>query len=122
MKMQSSTISDLRAFVQRRDFLPSVNDDVVRLQFYRYGISDLTSLSQFWSFLMVAARRIVLAIFYPGCYVLNNGDLYTRLSNSVNQAVRSLFRGILVLVLLPILFNYFNGCARARSFSIAAQI
>jgi hypothetical protein len=29
---------------------------------------------------------------------------------------------MLVLVLLSILINYFNGCARARSLSIAAQI
>jgi hypothetical protein len=29
-----------------------------------------------------------------GCYVLNNGDLYTRLSSSVDQAVCSLFSGV----------------------------
>jgi hypothetical protein len=63
MKMSSSTISDLQAFVQRRDLLPDVNDGVVRLQFYRYGLSDLTSPNRFWSFLMVATRRIILAIF-----------------------------------------------------------
>jgi hypothetical protein len=65
MKMSSSTISDLQAFVQRRDLLLGVNGGVVRLQFYRYGLSDLTSPSRFWSFLMVAARRIILAIFIP---------------------------------------------------------
>jgi hypothetical protein len=65
MKMSSSTISDLQAFVQRQDLLVGVNGGVVILQFYRYGLSDLTSSSQFWSFLMVAARRIILAIFIP---------------------------------------------------------
>jgi hypothetical protein len=29
---------------------------------------------------------------------------------------------MLVLVLLPILIDYFNGCVRAHSFSTAAQI
>jgi hypothetical protein len=29
---------------------------------------------------------------------------------------------MLVLVLLPILIDYFNGCARVRNLSIAAQI
>jgi hypothetical protein len=61
MKMLSSTISDLQAFDQRRDLFSNVNDGVVRLQFYRYGLSDFTSPSQFWSFLIVAARRIPAA-------------------------------------------------------------
>jgi hypothetical protein len=46
MEMASSTISDLRPFVRRRVLL-GVNGGVVRLQFYRYGLPDLTSLSQF---------------------------------------------------------------------------
>jgi hypothetical protein len=29
---------------------------------------------------------------------------------------------MLMLVLLPMLIDYFNGCARARSLDIAAQI
>jgi hypothetical protein len=45
MTMSSSTISDLQAFVQRRDLLPGVNVGVIRLQFFRYGLSDLTSPS-----------------------------------------------------------------------------
>jgi hypothetical protein len=32
-----------------------------------------------------------------------------------------LFPDILVLVLLPMVIDYFNGCARARSLGIAAQ-
>jgi hypothetical protein len=32
------------------------------------------------------------------------------------------FPGILVLVLLPMVIDYFNGCARARGLGIAAQI
>jgi hypothetical protein len=60
--------------------------------------------------------------FYPSCYVLDNGDSYTRLSSGVDQAVRFLFPRILVLVLLPMLVDYFNGCVHAHSLGIAAQI
>jgi hypothetical protein len=62
-----------------------------------------------------------LQYFYPGCYVIDNGDSYTRLSSGVDQTVRSLSPGILVLVLLPMLVDYFNGYVRARSLGIAAQ-
>jgi hypothetical protein len=66
MEMTSSTISDLRPFVRRRDLLLGVNGGIVRLQFCRYGLPDLTSPSQFWIFfLLVAARRIILVIFVP---------------------------------------------------------
>jgi hypothetical protein len=70
---------------------------------------------------MVAAEDYPRNI-YPGCYVLDNGDSYTRLSSGVDQAVRFLFPEILVLVLLPMLVDCFNGCVRARSLGIAAQI
>jgi hypothetical protein len=58
----------------------------------------------------------------PGCYVLDNGDSYIWLSSDVDQVVRSLFPEILVLVLSPMLVDCFNGCVRARSLGIAAQI
>jgi hypothetical protein len=64
MEMASSTISDLRTFVRRRDLLPDVNDDVEGLTFSRYGPSDLASLN-FGSIIMVVARMFVLAIFVP---------------------------------------------------------
>jgi hypothetical protein len=60
--------------------------------------------------------------YFHGCYVLDNGDLCSRLPIDVDQAVRLLFPGILVLVLLPMMIDYFNGFARARSLGIAAQI
>jgi hypothetical protein len=53
---------------------------------------------------------------------IDNGDSYTRLSSDIDQAVRSLFPGILVLVLSPMLVNYFNSYMRARSLGIVAQI
>jgi hypothetical protein len=48
--MASSIISDFRPFFPPRDLLLGINSGVVRLQFYRYGLPDLTSPSKFWSF------------------------------------------------------------------------
>ena len=59
---------------------------------------------------------------YPVCYVLDNGDSYSRFASDVDQAVRLLLTGILVLVLLPMLIDYSNGCAHERSLDTAAQI
>jgi hypothetical protein len=57
----------------------------------------------------------------PGYYVLDNGVSYSRLPSDVYQVVRLFCHVILILVLMPMLINYFNGCARARSLGIAAQ-
>jgi hypothetical protein len=84
MEMASSTISDLRPFVRRRDLLLGVNDGVVRLQFYRYGLSDLTSPSRFWSFSHGCREEDYPRNICPGCYVLDNDDSYTRLSSDVD--------------------------------------
>ena len=83
MEMASSTISDLRPFVRRRVLL-GVNGGVVRLQFYRYGLPDLISPSQFWSFSLGCREEDYPRNIYPGCYVLDNGDSYTRLSSGVD--------------------------------------
>jgi hypothetical protein len=122
MEMVSSTISDLRPFVWRQDLLLGVNSSVVRLQFYRYNLSYLTSPSRSWSFSHGCPKEDYPRNIYSGRYVLDNGDSYTRFSSDVDQAVRSLFSRILVLVLSPMLVDYFNGCVRTRSLSIAAQI
>jgi hypothetical protein len=59
-------ISNLPFFLQRWDLLPSINDSIVRLKFYRYGLLNLTSPDQFWIFfLTVVARRVSLVIFVP---------------------------------------------------------
>jgi hypothetical protein len=78
--------------------------------------------SRFWSFSHGCREEDYPRNICPGCYVLDNGDLYTQLSSDVDQAVRSLFPGILVVVLSPTLVDYFNSCVRARSLGIAAQI
>jgi hypothetical protein len=47
--------------------------------------------------------------FCPGCYVHDNCDLYCRFSSDVDKAGRLLFPEVLVLILLPMLIDYFNG-------------
>jgi hypothetical protein len=59
---------------------------------------------------------------YPGCYVLNNSDSYSRLPGDIDQAVWLLFHVILVLIPLPVVIDYFNGCLGACSLGITAQI
>lgn len=63
MEITSSTISDLWPFISLRDLLSGGNGDVGRLNFSKYGHSDLPSLCRFLLFLMVVARKIILAIF-----------------------------------------------------------
>jgi hypothetical protein len=72
------------------------------------------------SFLMHGCRKE----YYPrnnflGCYVLDNG--YS-CSQQRRPDCSITFPGILVLVVLPIVIDYFNGCTRARSLGIASQI
>ena len=100
MEMASSAISDLRAFVRRRDLLPDVNGGVERLQSSRYGPSDLASLDRFWIFCRCCREEDYSRSFCPGCYVLDNGDSYSRLSIDDDKASRLLFPDILMLVLL----------------------
>ena len=121
MEMASSAISDLRPFVRRRDLLPGVNGGVEQSQFSRYGSSDLASPDRFWIFCRCCREEDYPRSFCPGCYVLDNGDSYSRLSIDDDKASRLLFPDILVLVLLPMLYDCFNGCVRARSLGIAAQ-
>jgi hypothetical protein len=58
---------------------------------------------------------------YPGGYIPDNGDSYPRLPSDVDQVVQFFCSHILVLLLLPMWINYFNGCPHARSLDIAAQ-
>jgi hypothetical protein len=58
---------------------------------------------------------------YLDCYILDNCHTLGS-PNEVDQALRLLFPGIQVLVLLLIVTDYFNGYTRACSFGIAAQI
>jgi hypothetical protein len=122
MEMSSFIISDLQLFVRRRDLLPGVNGGAVRLQFFRYGLQDLASPDWFWIVSPGCREEDYPCNFCPDCYVFNNGDSYSRLSSDVDKAVRFLFPEILVLVLLPMLYDCFNGYVRARILGIAALI
>jgi hypothetical protein len=122
MEMSSFIISDLQLFVRRRDLLPGVNDGAVRLPFFRYDLQDLASPDRFWIVSPACREEGYPRNICPDCYVFDNGDLYSRLSSDVDKAVRFLFPRILVLVLLPMWYDYFNGCVRARSLGTAAQI
>jgi hypothetical protein len=122
MEMSSFIISDLQLFVRRRDLFPGVNGGAVRLQFFRYSLQDLASPDRFWIVSPGCREEVYPCNICPACYVFDNGDSYSRLSSDVDKAVRFLFFGILVLVLLPMWYDCFNGCVRARSLGTAAQI
>jgi hypothetical protein len=122
MEMASSMIIDLRFFLRWRDLRPVINGSVWRLKFSRYGSLDLASPDKSWIFSHGRREEYYPCNNFPGCYVLDNGDSYSRLPNDVDQVVRLFCPDMLVLVLLPILIDYFNGCTRACSLGIVAQI
>jgi hypothetical protein len=121
MEMTSSTIFDLQPICRCRDLSLGTNDGVRRLKLSRYGPSDLALPNRSRIFSHGCCKDVCPCNICPDCYVLDNGDSYSRLSNDVDQAARFLFPGILVLVLLPMMVDYFNGCVCARSLGIAAQ-
>jgi hypothetical protein len=70
---------------------------------------------------MAAVRGSILEIFVMvAMYILDNGDSYSCLPSDVDKIVRFLFSSIFLLVLLPMLVGYFNGCMHARRFGITA--
>ena len=71
---------------------------------------------------MVFMRKMVLAIFVSDATssTMVVHTLSSRATSTRWFGYRSL--GILMLVLLSMLVDYFNGCARAHSLGIAAQI
>jgi hypothetical protein len=121
MEETTSSISVLRHFVRRREFLLDVNGVVGTSIFFRNDLSDLAMPDQSWIIFVGCREEVFPRNIYPGFYGPNNGDSYSRLASDVDQVVRSVFPGILVVVLLPMLDDYSNGCARARSLGIAAK-
>jgi hypothetical protein len=120
MEMISSIIIDFWHIFRRQDLSPDINDSVGRLKLSRYGPLDLALPERSWIFSHGCRGDVCPHSFCPDCYVLDTGDSYSWLSSDIDQAVRLLFPGILVLVLLLMVIDYFNGCARARSFGIVA--
>jgi hypothetical protein len=119
--MKIASINDFSGFVQRHDLLPVVNGDVERLNFFRYGPLDASS-DQSWTFSHGCHEEYCPCNLYPGCYVFDNGDSYSLIVSNDDKVARLLLPGIIVLVLLPMVIDYHNGCVRARSLDIAAQI
>jgi hypothetical protein len=107
-------------------FGPSFDDDISsgvgRSNFFRYGLSDIVLPDQSWMIFVGCREEVFPRNIYPGCYVLNNGDSYSRLASDVDQTIRFVSPGISVVVLLPMLDDYSNGCACARSLDTAAKI
>ena len=104
MEMISSTISNLRPFVRQRVLLPGVNGGVARWILSRYGPSDLALPDRFWIF-SHSCREEDHPCNISICYFIGNGDSSFRLSSDVDQAVRFIFPEILVLVLLPMVYD-----------------
>jgi hypothetical protein len=70
---------------------------------------------------VVSTSVIPLLCFWLETDANSNGDSYSRLSIDDDKISWLLFPDILVLVLLSMLYDCFNGCVRARSLGIAAQ-
>jgi hypothetical protein len=122
MEISSFIISDLQLFVRQWDLLPGVNAGHIRLQFFRYGHQNLASSDWFWIISPSCRKEGYPRNICPDCYVFDNGDSYSRLSSDVDKAIRFLFTRILVLVLLLMCYDCFNGCVRACSLGTTAQI
>jgi hypothetical protein len=87
IEMASSTIIDLRFFLQQRDLRPGVNGSIERLQFSRYGSSDLALPDRSWIFSHGRREEYYPRNNFPACYVLDNGDSYSRLPSDIDQVV-----------------------------------
>jgi hypothetical protein len=122
MEETTSSISVLRPFVRRHEFLLDVNDGGGRSNLFRYGLLDIALPDRSWMIFVGCPEEVFPRNIYPGCYILDNGDSYSRLASDIDLAVWFVFPKILVVVLLPMLDVYSNGCARARSLGIAAKI
>jgi hypothetical protein len=62
MEETTSSISILRPFVRRREFLLDVNDGVGRFNFFRYGLSDHALLDQYWMIFVGCREEFYLTV------------------------------------------------------------
>jgi hypothetical protein len=93
---------------------------VGRSNFFSYGLFDLALPDRSWMVFPDCREEVCPCNTYPGCYIFDNGDSYSWLPSDIDQVVRFIFPEILVLVLLPILGDYSNGCTRVRCLGTAA--
>lgn len=82
MEMASFAISDLPRFGRRRHLFLDVNGGFGRLNLSRYGSSDLASPDQSWIVSHGCREEICPRVIYPGSYVFDNGDSFSRLPAS----------------------------------------
>jgi hypothetical protein len=114
MKKESSTIIDFRSFVRRRDLHPGGSGSVGKSTFSRYGLSDLALPDRSWIFSHGCREKYYPRNICPDCCVLDNGDSCSWFPSDVDQAAQLLFSGILVLVLLPMVIDYFGIAAQIK--------
>jgi hypothetical protein len=88
MEETTSSISVLRPFVRRREFLLDVSDGVGRSNFFRYGLSYLAVPDRSWMIFVGYHEEVFSCNIYPGCYVLDNSDSYSRLASDNGCPVR----------------------------------
>jgi hypothetical protein len=73
------------------------------------------------SFFIVAVKIFVLAIFVVLATSSIMGIHTLRFSANIDQAIRFLLPSIPVFVLLPMVIDHLNGCARAHDLGIAVK-
>jgi hypothetical protein len=100
----------------------AVNGSLGRSNFSKYSPLDFASSDRSWIFSHGCREEYCPRNFCPGCYILDNGDSCSRLPSNDDQAVRLLFPGILVLVLLLMVIDYFNGCVHACGIGIPVKL
>jgi hypothetical protein len=77
MEMASSIIIDLQPFDRQQDLSFGINGGVERLNFFRYGPSDLALPDRFWILSLGRREENYPRNIYLGCYILDNGDSYS---------------------------------------------
>jgi hypothetical protein len=85
MEETTFLISVLRPFVRRREFLLGGSDGVGRSNLFRYGLSDLALTNRSWMIFVACREEVFPRNIYSGCYVLDNGDSYSRPASDVDQ-------------------------------------
>jgi hypothetical protein len=60
--------------VRRRDLLPGINGVIGRLNFWKYGLLNLASQDQFWTFSYGCCKENYPRNICSGCYVFDNGN------------------------------------------------
>jgi hypothetical protein len=85
MEMTTSSISVLWLFVQRHEFLLDVTGGVGRSNLLRYDLLDLALPDRSRMVFVDFHEEVCPCNIYLGCYVLGNGNLYSRSSATLTR-------------------------------------